>query len=163
MVVAALVGAINGVAVLCCGLPWIFAYGLLGLAVPAIVIDGRGPFGALGRSITLSGRIGMRAAWIRLLGYLGWLAIRAALGIGGLKALELVLPTGSAWVTAAAYLVWIAVNTVAYPTLACLDATLHLETRMRTEGLDIVAFRAHRQGQPIPLSVPGTGRAGGPR
>jgi hypothetical protein len=46
------------------------------------------------------------------------------------------------------------VNTVSYATLACLDAVLHLETRMRTEGLDIVAVRARQHGRPVDLAVP---------
>ena len=32
-------------------------------------------------------------------------------------------------------------NSVAYPALACLDAVTHLDTRMRTEGLDIQLAR----------------------
>lgn len=33
-------------------------------------------------------------------------------------------------------------NTVAYPALACLDAVIHLDNRMRTEGLDIRLARS---------------------
>jgi len=151
--VAVVAGTVCGLAALCCLAPWIFAYGLLGLAVPAVVIDGRRPPGALIRSIVLAARGGLRACWIRIIGYLGWLAIRAALGFGCLAALDYVLPAGR-WTLAAGAAVWVGVDAVAYATLACLDAVLHLETRMRTEGLDIVAVRARGQGQPVPLAVP---------
>jgi hypothetical protein len=128
-------------------LPWPLVYGLLGLTVPAVVIDRRGPFGGLWRSLRLAGRGGLRTAWIRLLGYLTWLLIRLAIGLGGLALLtefasmntELIdhLFTG---------LAWLAVNCIAYPVLACLDATLHLDARMRTEGLDITLGRALKRG-----------------
>jgi hypothetical protein len=52
--------------------------------------------------------------------------------------------------------VWALVNAVAYPALACLDAVLHLENRMRVEGLDIALSRALRLGAPTAqvLAVP---------
>jgi hypothetical protein len=34
--------------------------------------------------------------------------------------------------------------------LACLDAVLHLETRIRTEGLDILLTRAGEHGRLTP-------------
>jgi hypothetical protein len=125
--------------------PWLFGYGLTGLAAPAVVIDRNGPGGALLRSVLLSARIGMRAMWVRVAGYLAWLAVRAVLGLGA--PLVLYLSTGDTW-----WLPWAAaglaaaVNAVAYPALGCLDAVLHLETRMRTEGLDIWLGRALRAG-----------------
>lgn len=152
---AMIVGITCAVSALACWVPWIFAYGLLGLAVPALVIDGRGPFGAIGRSLVLSARSALRAGWIRLGGYVAWLAIRAALTFGGVTALGYLLPEIPWLLTAVAIAVLTVVDTVGYATLACLDAALHVETRMRTEGLDIVAFRALRRGQPIPLEVPG--------
>jgi hypothetical protein len=50
------------------------------------------------------------------------------------------------------YTVWIAVNAAAYASIASLDATVHLETRMRLEGLDIALGRAGATGRP-PASV----------
>ncbi|HEV7896459.1 MAG TPA: hypothetical protein VGP31_01250 [Planosporangium sp.] len=44
----------------------------------------------------------------------------------------------------AGYLAWLAIR--ATLALACLDAVPHLETRMRTEGLDIWLTRALRPG-----------------
>ncbi|MEU8263754.1 hypothetical protein AB0C02_24400 [Micromonospora sp. NPDC048999] len=116
---------------------------LLGLVMPALVIDRLGPGRALLRSMSLSVRRVLRAGWIRLLGYLSWLFIRLATGIAGWAALGLFLDTGTAerdhLATGAA---WLLVNTLAYPTLACLDTVLHLDLRMRTEGLDLGLRRA---------------------
>ena len=58
------------------------------------------------------------------------------------------LPDGG-WGHLVAGAAWAAVNAVAYATLACLDAVLYLETRMRTEGLDIALGRALRRGEPV--------------
>lgn len=149
-------GSIAGVSVAVaaiCGLAaasvvaWPFAYLLLGLAMPAVVIDRLGPGAALVRSVRLSSRFGMRAGWIRLLGYVSWLFIRLSTGIGGWIALQLLIDADTAvrdhLVTG---LAWLMVNSVAYPVLACLDTVLHIETRMRTEGLDITLQRALRRG-----------------
>ncbi|MBN1170808.1 MAG: hypothetical protein JXA67_01425 [Micromonosporaceae bacterium] len=152
--VTAMVAGAVWLSCLACWLPWVLAYGLLGLAIPAVVIDGKGVFGALGRSLVLSVRGGLRAARIRLTGYLGWLAIRSGLGFGAIAALDYVIPTTTAWVTVTGIAVWLAANTVAYATLACLDSVVHCETRMRTEGLDIMAVRARRANRPIDLAVP---------
>jgi hypothetical protein len=152
--VATIVGVSYGLASLACWIPWIVAYALLGLAVPAVVIDGKGPFGAVGRSVVLCARGGLRAGGIRLLGYSAWLSIRVAAGLGGFSALSAVLPDSNALLAVSSGLVFVVVNAAGYATIACLDAALLLEVRMRTEGLDIVAFRARRQGQPISLAVP---------
>ncbi|MEN3309977.1 MAG: hypothetical protein V7603_6179 [Micromonosporaceae bacterium] len=165
-------------------LPWIAWYGLTGLAAPALIVDQRVPlqsppagtrftavplprtdvpprpvgmFAALGRSIALVGRGRLRPAGIRLLGYLAWYMIRLALGLGGVAALNLVVYTRSTgWWWLITMAVWAMVNAVAYPALACLDAVLHLENRMRVEGLDIALSRALRRGAPTApiLAVP---------
>jgi hypothetical protein len=122
---------------------WAVGYALVGLAVPALVVDGVGPGQALGRGAALASRSGLRAGAIRVLGYVTWLVIRLGLGIGGVYALSRT-PLGEGWTTQASIAVWLLVNSIAYPTLACLDAVLHLETRMRTEGLDIWLSRAAR-------------------
>jgi hypothetical protein len=142
---------------------WIIGYALVGLAVPVLVIDGLGP-GAFGRALVrgagLASRAGLRAGWIRVLGYLTWLILRLALGFGGVAALQLTGTGGQAWAAELSVLVFVLVNSIAYPTLACLDAVLHLETRMRTEGLDIWLSRAarHQQLSQAALAV----RSGGP-
>ena len=136
VVAAALTAPVVAISALALLVPWIFGYGLTGLTVPAVVIDGYGPGGALLRSIVLSARNGMRAMWVRVSGYLGWLAIRCALAYGGAGVLFLFFGD-TAWLPWAAVAIATAVNAVAYPALACLDAVLHLETRIRTEALDI--------------------------
>jgi hypothetical protein len=120
-----------------------------GLAAPALVIDQLGPLGALGRSFALVARGRWRPGGIRLLGYLAWLAIRLALGAGSVAALGLIIHLpGRTWPTVVAMGAWAIVNTVAYAALGCLDAVLHLENRMRVEGLDLALSRALRRGVP---------------
>ena len=107
--------------------------------MPALVIDRLGPVpGDRPRRWAGLPRPALRAAGVRLLGYLAWLAVRLALGLSARSrcTTSALAATGTAgWRRIG---VWsVVVNAVAYPTLACLDAVLHLETRMRTEGLDI--------------------------
>jgi len=130
-------------------LPWIAWYLFAGLAAPALVIDRLGPMPALGRSFALVGRAGLRPGFIRLLGYFAWWLIRLALAAGGLAALQLTghLSTGYL-LRLAGVLAWILVNTVAYAVLGCLDTVLHLENRIRVEGLDLALSRALRRGVP---------------
>ncbi|MDQ7907770.1 hypothetical protein RB614_24925 [Phytohabitans sp. ZYX-F-186] len=148
-VVAAVAGATMFVAALA-GPAWFVVYALFGLAAPAVVLDRLGPGRALRRSATLACRAGLRAAGIRVLGYVAWLAIRVALGLGAYAALDALSLGGAEWTAPMSALAWLLVNTVAYPTLACLDAVLHLETRMRTEGLDILLARAGHRGPLTP-------------
>ncbi|HEY0697635.1 MAG TPA: hypothetical protein VGD43_07475 [Micromonospora sp.] len=133
------------------------AFLLLGLTMPALVVDRLTPGRALLRSLALSGRRGLRAGWIRLIGWLSWLFIRLATGIGGVAALSLLLDTGTAKGDHLVVgLAWLAVNSVAYPALACLDTVLHLDLRMRTEGLDLSLRRAltRRVSAESALAVP---------
>jgi hypothetical protein len=152
-VVAASAGVMAGVAALAAMVPWVFMYGLIGLAAPALIIDRVGPGRAIGRSFVLASRATMRATWVRVGGYLSWLAIRLALGLGGGAALGLVLPETDDWLAVTSVVTWLLVNTVAYATLACLDAVVYLETRMRTEALDIAIGRASRLGRPVDLAA----------
>lgn len=157
--IAVLVGLLGGLAALACLLPWFVLYPLVGLAVPAVVIDGVGPLRGLGRGMALATRQGLRAAGIRMIGYLAWWAVRLALGIGTLGLLQLAVPSVSEatmWVVGGA--AWATVNAVAYPVLACLDAVLHLETRMRTEGLDLAISRARATGRSPAAILPLTPR-----
>jgi hypothetical protein len=145
----ALLAAVSGAAMFAAALAgplWFLAYALLGLAVPVVVLDRVGPLRALTRSAALACRAGLRAAGVRVLGYIAWLAIRVALGLGGLAALDALSLGEAGWTAPMSALAWLLINTVAYPTLACLDAVLHLETRMRTEGLDILLSRAAHHG-----------------
>jgi hypothetical protein len=181
---ALLLGAGSAVCATASLLPWFAWYGLTGLAAPALIVDRRVPlqaapsgtrftavalaradasprpiglFAALGRSFALVGRGRLRPAGIRLLGYLAWYLIRLALGLGGVAAVGLFVHTGSTgWWWLITMAIWALVNAVAYPALACLDAVVHLENRMRVEGLDIALSRALRRGAPTApvLAVP---------
>jgi hypothetical protein len=134
-------------AVFLTALLWPIPYGLVGLAAPVVVIDRYGPGRALLRSIRLASRDGLRVVWIRVLGYTAWLFVRY-----GLTAATLAI-VGWAFVSPSSTVdnlimgaVAIVVNALAYPVLGCLDVVLHLETRMRTEGLDILLRGALRRG-----------------
>lgn len=147
--VAGVVGGAMFVAALA-GPAWFIGYALLGLAVPAVVLDRLGPGRALVRGAALASRAGLRAGAVRVLGYLAWLAIRVALGLGAVAALDALSLDRPEWTGLMSALAWLLINTIAYPTLACLDAVLHLETRMRTEGLDILLSRARHHGPLTP-------------
>jgi hypothetical protein len=133
-------------AALLTALAWPIGYGLLGLAAPAVVVDAVGPGRAPVRSMRLATR-GLRAASTRVLGYLAWLVIRLGLGGAALAAVELFYSSPSATVDNVLMgAAWLLVNSLAYPMLGCLDAALHLDARMRTEGLDIALRRTVRRG-----------------
>ncbi|MGI5213929.1 hypothetical protein [Plantactinospora sp. CA-290183] len=143
---AVIAGAVMFVAALA-GPAWLLGFALLGPLVPTIVVDRLGPLPALRRAAALAARSAARSGGIRLLGYLVWWILRLGLALGvvnGLDELDL-LPSG--WLLPMSAAAWVAVNSVAYPALACLDAVLHLETRIRTEGLDIALAQARRTGR----------------
>jgi hypothetical protein len=149
-VIAVVVGILSAAGAAVLLLPWFAVYACLGLAVPAAVIDRCGAVRALGRSTGLVLRSGLRPGLIRILGYFGWLLFRLALGVGGVAVVGFIpglgdFPENPLLPTIA----WLLVNTVAYPTLACLDAVLHLEARMRVEGLDLMLSRALRRGTSV--------------
>ncbi|MET7393558.1 hypothetical protein ABZS66_08705 [Dactylosporangium sp. NPDC005572] len=132
-------------------LPWLFLFGLVGLAAPALVVDRVGPARALGRSFKLAS-VGLRGAAVRLGGYLSWAAIRLALGYTAYGLLQVTLRPGTVAFTLLMLALWVLVDAVAYATLACIDAVLYLETRMRVEGLDIAIGRIRRLGRPVDLA-----------
>lgn len=134
-------------AFLATALVWPIAYGLLGLAAPAAVIDQLAPVRALGRSLRLASRSFMRAGWIRVLGYLAWLFIRVGLGYATVAIVGLVYSSPSNTADNVIMgLIFVGVNALAYTMLGCLDVVLHLEARMRFEGLDIALRRSVRRG-----------------
>lgn len=126
---------------------WPFGYGLLGLSAPAVVVDRLGPARALGRSLRLTTRNMMRALWIRVLGYVTWLLLRFTVAAATTRIVEFFFTSPSSTVDNVVMgVVWAAVNALAYPMLGCLDVALHVETRMRTEGLDIALASSLRRG-----------------
>ena len=133
---------------------WAVAYGLLGLVAPAIVIDGYGPIGALGRTLALSSRGFFRVGWIRILGYLVWLIIRLALSQAVIAAISYFYePPSSTMDNVVMGITWLIVNALAYPMLGSLDVALHLESRMRTEGLDIALRASLRRNTARPAAL----------
>ncbi|GIL28658.1 hypothetical protein [Actinocatenispora comari] len=135
---AVLIGAVAAGAVFACGLPWAVAYAACGLVVPVLVADRATGGQVIARPLVLLVRGSCRAGGIRLLGYLGWLTVRFAVGIGAQQLLD----RSPVAVPFAAAIGWVVVDAIAYPALACLDACLHLENRMRTEGLDLALATA---------------------
>ncbi|MBB4743489.1 putative anti-sigma-YlaC factor YlaD [Actinoplanes octamycinicus] len=127
---------------------FVLLYGLFGLATVILTMDRVGnPVTALIRSARLSGR-GLRVARIRILGFLVWLGIRFALGVGWMAVAGLILGfSRPSWLGWAATFAWTLANTVAYAALACLDAVLLVEARIRTEGLDIALNRSRSRGE----------------
>jgi hypothetical protein len=144
-------------AMLFTALCWAVAYGLLGLVAPAIVIDGYGPIGALGRTLALSSRGFFRVGWIRILGYLVWLIVRLALSLAVIAAISYFYsPPSSTMDNVIMGITWLTVNALAYPMLGSLDVALHLESRMRTEGLDIALRSSLRRNTARPALAPST-------
>jgi hypothetical protein len=145
---AVIFGGACGAAALAGFLPWIFGYGLLGLAAPALVVDRSGnPFSALARSARLTSRSGLRGCWVRIAAYLTWFAIRFALGAGWIAVLTSFSGSWPQWLLLAVPVAWALADTVAYAALACVDAVLLVEIRVRTEGLDIALARARSRGE----------------
>jgi len=134
-------------AVFLTALLWPIPYGLVGLAAPVVVIDRYGPGRALLRSVRLASRDGLRVVWIRVLGYTAWLFVRYGLTAATLAIIGFGFTSPSSTVDNLMMgAVAVVVNALAYPVLGCLDVVLHLETRMRTEGLDIMLRGALRRG-----------------
>lgn len=132
---------------------WLWCYGSLGSVAPAVTVDRAGPVRAVGRSVVLSSRGFARVLRVRVCAYTGWLVVRAAWGLGVMSLLGLVWTPQSTTADAVVIgLVFLLVNAVGYPALACLDVLLHLEARMRTEGLDIALRRSLARGtDPTPV------------
>jgi hypothetical protein len=147
-IAAVLVGILCGAGFGLGMLPGLLCYGLSGLTAATLVIDRVGnPFTALRRSARLVGRGGLRGLWTLLIAYLVWFAVRLALGSGWAALLSLLTGGGLGlldWLTPAA---WALANAVAYAALACVAAVLLLDTRIRSEGLDISIARARARGE----------------
>lgn len=126
---------------------WPLPYGLLGMAAAAAVVEQRGPARALGRSLELAGRHGLRAVWVRILGYLNWAVIRLALCAALASLVGYVAnPPSSTMDNVVMAAIAVVSNSFAYPALACVDVTLLVESRMRSEGLDIALRRDLQRG-----------------
>jgi hypothetical protein len=140
-------------------LPLIFWCFFAGSTGPAHSIERRSVFGALGRSFVLVRVSGGRTGSVRLLGYLAWYVVRLAIGVAAVSAVneigQLFNVHAEVWARAAGIIGWTVANTVAYAALGCIDAVTLLESRMRSEGLDIAVTRALRTGAPAEPIVVG--------
>jgi hypothetical protein len=127
---------------------WFAVYGFLGLAGVALVFDRTAwPFGALGRSLALTARLGWRGFWARVRGFLVWLGIRVALAIGPIVFLmQFGFVAYNYFGDWPVLVVWGLAGTVSCAALACFDAVLLIDTRIRTEGLDIALRRVLANG-----------------
>ncbi|GIH07063.1 hypothetical protein Rhe02_51300 [Rhizocola hellebori] len=131
---------------------WVLGYGLFGMAGAAMGLERRGAFRGLGRAAGMAFRNGMRAIWVRTLGYAAWLLLRLGFFIGMLALFDQ-LPltdTAQAWSITAGFVI---ANSAAYLYLAALDAAALAEGRFRSEGLDIWLSRAQRHAPLTPESV----------
>ncbi|MFI7547939.1 hypothetical protein [Actinoplanes sp. NPDC049599] len=148
LVVALLLGALGAFACFAGFFLWVIVYGLFSLTAAVLVVDRTGnPFSALWRSARLASRGGLRGFWTLICAYLTWFVIRFALGSGWVWVLTRLSggePAWLAWLTPAA---WALANAVAYSALACVAAVLLVETRIRTEGLDLAIGRARSRGE----------------
>lgn len=143
---------------------WVVLYGMFGLVTSAVVVDEVGPVRALGRSVTLSTRTGLRVLWVRVLGYLAWLIIRLSLSLAVVGVVGLFYSSPSNTVDDLLMgATWLVVNALAYPILGCLDVALLLESRMRTEGLDIALRVSLRRGRSAELALAAGPQPAAPR
>lgn len=155
---SAILGVAGLVAAALCGLPWLVVYALFGLSIPALIADGLPPDKALWRSPKLFARSTGRTGAVRLTAYVTWLIIRLVITCGAITLLQ----SGVIDFTTVIFdyflvflgLCYLAVNTVAYAMLACVDATLHIETRVRIEGLDVAVSRMRAKDVPVDLTAP---------
>jgi hypothetical protein len=141
---ALLLGVLGAVGAALLLVGWVAVFGFFAMTGAALTIErGRNP---LGRSAVLAGRGLARGFWILVIGYLTWSAVRIALGAGWLELVSQVTgfePDGQSWLVPLARTL---ANAVAYSAMACLSAVLLLETRIRTEGLDILIGRIRSRG-----------------
>jgi hypothetical protein len=166
VVTSAVIGAVAAGTFFAGGIAWVAWFMLTSLAIPTLVVDGgvagprgrlRNPFGLFARAVKLGSR-GLLGGRVRLLAYLPWQLVRLLLlSVGGGEAVAKLLSiTSDTAVTTIDWTLWIALNALCYATIAGGDAAAHLETRIRTEGLDIAVGRAVRTGSPVEpvLAVP---------
>jgi hypothetical protein len=169
---AALVGLALGLGVLAAlgfglgVLGWIFLVACTGLIAPVYVVDQRlgrsarlpsaaaarpiGLWAAVGRGFGLAFRSGLRPGAVRLVNYLAWLLVRLALGWGLILTVDaLFAPRSDFWLAVLAMTGFGLADAVAYAAAGSLDAVLHLEARIRLEGLDVAVGNARRRRQPV--------------
>ncbi|SDS96566.1 hypothetical protein [Actinoplanes derwentensis] len=146
--IALLVAVLSGTAALAGLVLWPLVYGVTALATAVLTVDRpANPLTAVARAAGRATRGGMRGVGVLILGYLTWAVVRTALGSGWIAVADLFQSvSGASWLVWAVPVAWTLANAVAYAALACLNAVLLLEIRIRTEGLDIAVNRARSRG-----------------
>ncbi|HIV58975.1 MAG TPA: hypothetical protein H9902_13565 [Candidatus Stackebrandtia faecavium] len=155
---AALVLAVlGGIAAMLCFLPWFIVFFLFGLVIPVMITESPDPLRAFGRSLRLAKSSMGRTGYVRLLSYCTWLLVRGAITLGAIMLVQSNIIDFSSFLfdnflilLGLAYLV---VNTAAYAMMACVDAAIYFEARVRTEGLDIAVSRMQARNEPINLAA----------
>lgn len=167
VVAAAIAGIVPYVGLIFLAVPGMILWAAWSLTTPALVLEGIGPFAALGRSWRLAWPSLVRVWWVRLLsvliGFLMNFLIAVPFTIAGLL---VVFATGSddnpRTVVTVIVLVLTVIGSIAAgmitaPFLAGVLALLYIDRRMRSEGLDLVLRRQERTRR---AAVPAPG--GGP-
>ncbi|HZE39587.1 MAG TPA: hypothetical protein VE172_12325 [Stackebrandtia sp.] len=153
-----LLGVAGAIAAAMCVIPWFAVFAIFGLSVPALIADGLSPGRALWRSPKLLLRSSGRTAGVQLLAYFSWLLIRLVLTCAaGYIVLSGVIDFSTIlfdYFLIVLGLCYLAINTAGYAMLACVEAVLHIETRVRSEGLDIAVTRMRARGDAVSLAAP---------
>ncbi|GAA4904929.1 hypothetical protein LX16_3601 [Stackebrandtia albiflava] len=153
---AGIIALIGGVAAAACFFPWFAVYMVFGLSVPALVADRLVPGKAFWRSPKLLARSRWRTGYIRLVTYFAWLVIRLGITCGAMALLQYFDFTTLLFDYFLILLgfVYLLVNTAGYAMMACADAVIHIEARVRTEALDVAVARMRARGEPVDLPAP---------
>lgn len=154
LVAAAIAGIVPYFGLIFFLVPGLILWAAWSLTTPALVLEGLGPFAALGRSWQLAWPSLLRVWWVRtlsvLLGTLMQLLIAVPFSVAGAVVLVVTDAEDDAGtvvtvvVLVLSVLGAIAAGTVTAPFLAGVLALLYLDRRMRAEGLDLVLRRQLR-------------------
>jgi hypothetical protein len=155
-------------------IPGVILWAAWALTTPALVLEGIGPFAALGRSWRLAWPNLVRVWWVRtlsvLIGFLMSFLIAVPFEAAGLL---LAFATGAdddskpgitVLVLVLSVLGAIAAGMITAPFLAGVLALLYIDRRMRAEGLDLVLRRQERTAGPqrSPVRMAGAHPGGTP-
>jgi len=153
---AAIIAVVGAVGAAACFLPWFVVYALFGLSVPALIADRLSPGKAFFRSPRLFVRSGTRTGMTRLLAWGSWVLIRLVITCGAVALLQYFDFTTALFNYFLVLLgvMYLVVNTAGYAMMACVDAVIHVETRVRTEGLDVAISRMRARGDQVVLTAP---------
>jgi hypothetical protein len=143
--VSILVTILVGLGSLLCLIPGIYLWGAFYVAIPVVLVEGVGPFRALGRSRDLVQGRWWSTFGVAVVGY-----VLVFLVSGGLAALVLgVAASGASRNTAAGFVLNTVATTVGSmlttPAVAAFTTVLYIDLRVRKEGFDLLLL-AQRLG-----------------